>query len=44
MKALETIRNLFWPPATESKYQVKRVAGVVVLLAVLCFAIKIVGG
>lgn len=44
MKILNQFKNLFWPAKWESHYQIKRAAGVLVLLVALYFIIKIIGG
>ena len=44
MKILTQFKNLFWPPKWEKNYAIKRVAGVLVILVVLYFVFKIIGG
>ena len=44
MSILNQFKKLFWPTATESNYQIKRVSGIVVLLVALYLTIKIIGG
>lgn len=44
MKTLNQFKNLFWAPATERHYQIKRGMGVLVILVILYFAFKIIGG